>query len=99
MVQEMQQAEAQKKAAEAKEKWIKAQENTKKKQADLDKAKQQEEQARTAAQRAQDAREKLKQPVPSSAEASAHQSTDQTKQEAVTQKKAAEAKAESDALK
>src|ERR1700704_5700766 len=60
-------AAAQKKAAEAKEKWLKAQENTKNKRADLAKAKQEQEQARIAAREAQDAREKLKQPVPSSA--------------------------------
>ncbi len=86
------QAEAQKKAAGTKEKWLKAQENTKNKEAELERAKQQEEQARVAAKGAQDTHDRLKEPVPSSAEASAPLSTDQTKQEAAMQKKAAEAK-------
>jgi chromosome segregation ATPase len=60
-------AEAQKKAAEAKEKWTKAQENIRNKEAELAGAKQQQEEARLATRHAQEARHKLKQPMPSTA--------------------------------
>jgi head-tail adaptor len=59
--------EAQKKAAEAKEKWTKAQENIRNKEAELAGAKQQQEEARLATRHAQEARHKLKQPMPSTA--------------------------------
>src|SRR6516162_3576754 len=83
---------AEKKAADAKDKWIKAQENTKNKQTEVAQAKQEQEEARIAAREAQQASNKLKQPVPSSVTAGATQSSEQIKQDALAEKKAAEAK-------